>query len=145
MMLVSRTGENVRDVRGLLNIMSAALQPGASPELEPHVQLMEEIRPGFAAEMRAHGRPFRFSADFRSRPESAAPAICTGWRIDDFPVRTRDECTIGGLVDARDGWPFFAVATRSAERADGSRYTAYSFFWRLEGPVAVPIPPNPCA
>lgn len=140
-----RPSHDVREARGLLDVMSAALQPAASSEVETHVQMLEEMRPGYAADMRAHGRAFRFSADFLSSPESVAPTICTGWRIDDFPVRTRDECRIRGLLDARDGWPFFAVAARVAERADGSRYSAHSIFWRLGRPVSVPIPPNRCA
>jgi len=140
-----RPSYDVREVRSLLSVMGATLQPAASSEVETHVQMMEAMRPDYAAEMRAHGRPFRFRADFLSSPRAEAPTICTGWRIDDFPVRTRDECAISGLVDARDGWPFFVVATRGVERGDGSRYSGQAFFWRLGNPVSVPIPPNPCA
>lgn len=140
-----RAPHAVQEVRSLLSIMTAPLRPVAASESSAHVESMDQLQPGRAGEIRAHGRAFLFSMDFLARLQGAAPSVCTGWQIDDFAERIRDQCTISGFVDVRDGWPMLAVVTRVIERGDGSHYSAHMFLWRLQGSVSVPIPPNLCS
>ncbi len=93
--------------------------------------------------MLAHGR--EFSRQIKVAGSDPASRLCRTLEPDSLRARISDTCSIGGVIDARDGWPIVVGISREWKDAPGVSSSAGMIFYRLPPKPRFVAPRNPCA
>lgn len=95
--------------------------------------------------VRDFGRSVGLQFDLRKGADTPAARLCRTLSIQALTGATEDRCSIGGVLDRRDGWPIAFSATRWLRGPNGTWETRSRNFLRLAPLEGFVDPPNPCS
>lgn len=145
-------GFEFRGPRTLLALMSLPTPPFSDgPYLEsarrrPRNELQAQEWDPFSWQDRtilAHGREFR--SEIEVAGSNPASRLCRTLKPETLRARVSDTCSLGGVIDTRDGWPIVIGFSRTWKDAPGVSSSAGMLFHRLPPKPGFVPPPNPCA
>lgn len=91
----------------------------------------------------AHGREFQWKIDVAGLDSRSQ--LCRSLEPEKLRAPDSDTCSLGGVIDKRDGWPIVIGISRQWKDTPGVTSSAGMTFYRLPPKSDFVVPPNPCA